>query len=549
MNTKKAKGVLDQAVSTPSSPITEEAMERLRKQDLFRMSQRDFFWGNISPARSFGERIRNYEYAQFVVDSLNSRNLLNPEYAQCLKSSFPKADCSQEEIWGWEALIDQLVFSVEQEVFRNCYGSKKCKSNASEENDTEQARLSHISNLFFPSEPKAKRRKNKDSLPAENIPTNLKSKSIIDDLLSWAFLNCVGSIEALVNRINERELQKYRNQKAFARHIKCLRCVHGYTQEEIGRIMGVSSSTIGNWEKGPDGKENTFSIDRQALEAYSLLFYVSPYYLIGLTENIGMYELDFNRFPIKLTPCPIVYRVHKILITFYESSKESYHLNLKILLIYLKICDARLDKLDEFTKFLQSIPAVSKLLKDEFEPTMVEIKARTRNKEEYKMLCKEAEHDRWIAFLYSEKEASSSDCFLPCKARWTKTFDNCNNLLSELGQHNFTLLDLLARIYTADVSLKEAVLNILTYGDFFSNENSFYQTVHATVDSYEFPYVEILPYRFERDKMDCVNESYCFLKTDEVYSFSSSAYLRLLPSSSIGNGKGHDDSQIKDAEK
>ena len=72
--------------------------------------------------------------------------------------------------------------------------------------------------------------------------------------------------------------------------IKSARLQKGYTQEELGKIMGVQKSAVAKWESG-----RVVNIKRSVLVKISEVLEIPPYELIGNyeekpTDNSGLSE-------------------------------------------------------------------------------------------------------------------------------------------------------------------------------------------------------------------------------------------------------------------
>lgn len=66
--------------------------------------------------------------------------------------------------------------------------------------------------------------------------------------------------------------------------IKELRLLHGLSQEELGKRVGVQRAAINKYEKG-----TVTNVPISTIEAMATIFDVSPTYLVGW-DNISMYN-------------------------------------------------------------------------------------------------------------------------------------------------------------------------------------------------------------------------------------------------------------------
>ena len=83
--------------------------------------------------------------------------------------------------------------------------------------------------------------------------------------------------------------------------IRSLRKQKGLTLEELGAYIGVQKSAVGKYEKG--AVEN---IKRSSIEKMSILFNVSPSYLMGLEESKSGNYLPSNILPMPTTKYPLI---------------------------------------------------------------------------------------------------------------------------------------------------------------------------------------------------------------------------------------------------
>lgn len=65
----------------------------------------------------------------------------------------------------------------------------------------------------------------------------------------------------------------------FSDRLRLLRLQHGYTQEDVGRVLGVGYNTIGNYERGM--REPTI----EGIKRLAQHFGVSADYMMGRTDD------------------------------------------------------------------------------------------------------------------------------------------------------------------------------------------------------------------------------------------------------------------------
>lgn len=69
--------------------------------------------------------------------------------------------------------------------------------------------------------------------------------------------------------------------------IKRLRTEHGWTQDELGKLVGLQRAAINKYEKG-----STENMKRSVIEKMSKIFGVTPSYLLAIEDNEKTTKID-----------------------------------------------------------------------------------------------------------------------------------------------------------------------------------------------------------------------------------------------------------------
>lgn len=91
----------------------------------------------------------------------------------------------------------------------------------------------------------------------------------------------------LVHEIVSYVKQTEPEARCYGKRLKEAREMRGFTQERAAKIAGITHTTISNLEK-------TNTEDMYFLEIFSLIYDVSPYFLLRKTDNSGQYVLDID---------------------------------------------------------------------------------------------------------------------------------------------------------------------------------------------------------------------------------------------------------------
>lgn len=233
-----------------------------------------------------------------------------------------------------------------------------------------------------------------------------------------------------------------------------LRADNQFTQQELGDMLGVSHAWIGKAEKlisKKDKPEDLPSIDRWLLEAASLVFQVSPLYMVGETNETGLYEEDTSNSetirlisPFYEPEIPVLNRAKSIVMALYHESheyeafaeNETAITDVNLLNAFIKICSAKPQHQEAIKDSLLTAPHISEKSKSEilFDSVLV--------------------NNKWKHFLNDCKE--------------TNKVHNTVAWLCDLGVENYILLDIMTHLALSDYAIKQAVFSWLYVGGFLS---------------------------------------------------------------------------------
>lgn len=168
----------------------------------------------------------------------------------------------------------------------------------------------------------------------------------------------VQTVKFLVDSVSEDDLKDSEIIKTYSLRLGQRRELEGLKLKEIGEIMGISHTFI---EKQENSKKPLQSIDRYYLEAFSLLYHVSPQYLLGKADDPGDYG-KYTPYPIEpiaeFEPA-LIYKTHLIIRNLYQDATE---LNQRLLIDFLKICDAKYYWRNAIKSSIFSVPIVANLM-------------------------------------------------------------------------------------------------------------------------------------------------------------------------------------------
>lgn len=270
-----------------------------------------------------------------------------------------------------------------------------------------------------------------------------RKKEMRDDVLQRLRLENATyyqKISSAISSINDEILTAAESQKSYAERLQYQRELCGYTCAEVGAMIGTSHT----WVQGQERINTKRPVSKYYLEVFSLIYQVSPHYLLGKTDNTGYINDKCIEPMFDLEP-RIMNKVHLILECLCQES-EIFELNQRLLETFLKICDAKPDWYRIIKDCLLSAPVVVQLIDKEL-PT-----------EEYN-------DDTWKVFYY----ADSTD---------RMTVGSCFQVIYDLGIRDPQMLTLMGQLALADAPLKQAICDWMEYGGFLSKPRSFRENVH-----------------------------------------------------------------------
>jgi len=117
-------------------------------------------------------------------------------------------------------------------------------------------------------------------------------------------------------KLNYENLKKY-----FGQRLKELRIEKGITQEDLGKVLGVTKGTISRYENGVS------SPGVSEVKLLSEHFNVDFYWLAGTSDDKSNYHSTFNKIPVigKIASGMSIYAADYIIDYEYISNKDNIH--------------------------------------------------------------------------------------------------------------------------------------------------------------------------------------------------------------------------------
>lgn len=223
-------------------------------------------------------------------------------------------------------------------------------------------------------------------------------------------------------------------QRTCAQRISRLREQHNLSLEEVGEILGVSHPMVRYLETLPDEKGYR-PISKYYLEALSHIYYVSPHYIVGNTCNPADYTASYLTDPLIDDSPKILNCARYLLKALYPESGDWDKTNQKLLCAFVRICSAKYAHRILIRNCLKATPTIENLYDDSIEYDGSQV------------------HQHTFDDLY--------------------TVSFCTDIFYTLGVRDFALLDLMARIATAPLNIKELVYLYLDRGGFLTKPKGF----------------------------------------------------------------------------
>lgn len=254
----------------------------------------------------------------------------------------------------------------------------------------------------------------------------------------------VEKVGQAMSQISKEDLKATNSLSAFQERLVFLRENHMLGTKEIGEMLGFSHTAIQNLElsdyadnyHAEDNKHKHKKINRCTLEAFSLIYKVSPLYLIGKTDfsgdygNAGKYDPMFNDDTV------IVDMARCIIERLVES-------NIDLLIDFLKVSDYKFNHRQEIKKALLSTPLVKSIVK--------------------RGLKMEVIHKDWLRFCVIEQP------------RNRKFIGYCVQFFRRLGVLDFQLLEVMTFIALSDGDIQSKIHTFLNDMGYISPK---YEFVH-----------------------------------------------------------------------
>lgn len=266
------------------------------------------------------------------------------------------------------------------------------------------------------------------------------------------------SVDELVIGIARSGLNDKSHLKEYSRRICLLRKNLNLTQKSVAEKLSVTHVAVTHEEQG-----NKKKISQYFLLGFSLLYHVSPLYLIGETNNENCYSFDGLLAPMDFLNPEICTAVETILVNTYRPIDGLPDLNSTLLGIILKLCDASFDWSRAIRHTLLDAPAIKVLNANKLRTINPNISWHSILSSQLRKLVLEGKEDK----LREYKENQ----------------DRLYDRLYNWGVSDFNTLNLFAHISSAGPQLKEAVCLFLKHGGFLSDQNHFQQNVQKNLDS------------------------------------------------------------------
>lgn len=125
------------------------------------------------------------------------------------------------------------------------------------------------------------------------MPNSKREKAITELRARDQMKGIDSSIDDFILEMEKREMTDRFHVEAYSRRIAITREIHQYTKLEVADLLGVTHTAICNEESGKKKK-----VSLRFLLGFSLLYQVSPLYLVGETNDEGCYSFDGLTMPM-----------------------------------------------------------------------------------------------------------------------------------------------------------------------------------------------------------------------------------------------------------
>lgn len=300
-----------------------------------------------------------------------------------------------------------------------------------------------------------------NSIRAGEVSATAETIKYYEELKKWS--NDTGSIRQIVNSINDKDLKKRDKFLAFSKRFEQWYHKSGLTLDELADELELSHTSISNSyihsKKTGKPKPNS-RIYKHYLAAYSLIFGVSPYYLLGVTDDPHQYadprkcksvteksDLDkiFEAFDAQLPPIGVHVAVgtrsFAIIdyIRTYMYMDPSYINENFVLPIIACFCNAGRNIRSKMKKAIMTAPKISERM----------------NLDDWKV-------DPYAAAVRDEYVNSTA-------------INNIHTALTSLSFKDFESLQLVGVLMRQDDQFKKAVYEFLCNGGFFDDPKAYFK--------------------------------------------------------------------------
>lgn len=275
--------------------------------------------------------------------------------------------------------------------------------------------------------------------------TNRNQKKAIAELYSHDQLKDYDmNIEDFILEMEQRGMTDGTHVKEYSKRITDSRESHSYSKIEVARLLGVSHTAIKDEEQGTKKK-----ISLHLLLGFSLLYHVSPLFLVGETNDKGCYNFKNLTHPMDFFDPTLTNTVDFILVNLYKNLDDWPGLNSMLLEIISQLCDASFEWNETIRHTLLNSPVLKVMCETPLDFTSIVGESSKIFRAQLKKLGMPFKNKTEIE-IYQER-------------------------FYRFGTTDFHTLTLFAHISCAEPHLKEGICFFLKYGGFLDNRKHFRQ--------------------------------------------------------------------------
>lgn len=248
------------------------------------------------------------------------------------------------------------------------------------------------------------------------------------------------SIDDFILEMEARGMTDSSHVVEYSQRITHTREIRRYTKIAVARLLGTTHTAINDEESGKKKK-----ISLSFLLGFSLLYQVSPLFLVGETNDESCYDFHGPTMPMVLLDKRILTTVWLTLVNLYKKDDNHPNVNSMLLQIILQLCESPFWVSRAIRHTLLDSPVLKILIQNPLDFTNT------------------AEQSGKIW------EAQFLELGVDCRKK--TEFDKYQESLYQFGLKDFQTLNLFAHISGAEPQLKEGVSLFLKYGGFLDEKN------------------------------------------------------------------------------